>query len=111
MYSDRWSPGLRQGDVIGEIFFPALGAEMQTLSKTTSVAEHVPAAAPQNVLVKGDQRHAIVISHDCEFNENKRNRLLLARLEDVPGNLDDAAREALRASNNVEARSHANQDI
>ena len=44
--------------------------------------------APIDVVqVAGEQRFIIVLSHDCEFNTNKRNRLLVARLENLPGNL------------------------
>jgi hypothetical protein len=48
-----------------------------------------------------------VISHDCEFNERKRNKLLVARLQGVQGNLSDEDRQALRDSNDVQARSDA----
>src|SRR4051812_14341204 len=111
MYSDRWSPGLRQGDVLGKVFFPALGAQFQTVSTTASVVGGLSMPAIENVLVKGEQRFAIVISHDCEFNEDKRNRLLLARLESVPGNLKEDQLIALRASNDVESRSQAKEKV
>jgi hypothetical protein len=111
VYSDLWSPELRQGDVIGKIFFPTLGSQFQTVLTARSL---VAAPAPTKlevVQVPGDRRFAVVISHDCEFNEGKRNRLLVARVENVPGNLTDQQRQELRASNDVEAQANAGKDI
>ena len=53
----------------------------------------------------------MVISHDCEFNEAKRNKLLVARLQGVQGNLTEEQRGDLRQSNDVEARAQAKLDV
>jgi hypothetical protein len=47
---------------------------------------------------------AVIVSHDCEFNEGKRNKLLLARLQSVPRNLSPEQLEDLRQSNDIETR-------
>jgi hypothetical protein len=110
LYSDRWSPGLRQGDVIGEIFFPSLAAQVQTVTTTRSLIENV--SGPIEVVqVGGDRRYGVVLSHDCEFNEAKRNRLLVARVEGMPGNLGEEEIEGLRASNDVRAVAAEGKDV
>ena len=43
-----------------------------------------------------DQKLVVVVSHDCEFNEGKRNKLLVARIENIPGNLTSEQQEDLR---------------
>lgn len=53
----------------------------------------------------------VVVSHDCEFNDRKRNKLLVARLQRIQGNLTLEQREALRASNDVGARAAANLPV
>lgn len=52
-----------------------------------------------------------VLSHDCEFNERKRNKFLVARLQNMPGNLSGDERAALFASNDVRARVEANEPV
>lgn len=52
-----------------------------------------------------------VVSHDCELNEDKRNKLLIARLQNVQGNLTEAQIEALWASNDVVARVEADETV
>ncbi len=109
MYTDRWSPGLRQGDIIGEIFFPSLGKELRVVSTTQTLTTGGKAAAGSidQVFADVERRYIAVVSHDCEFNEEKRNKLLVARIQNVPGNLKGAERDALRASNDVDAQAAA----
>lgn len=112
MYTNRWSRDrLRQGDVIGKVFVPAVGATVRPVAKAQSLTSVSSTQPLQEVIVAGDWRYIAVISHDCEFNENKRNRFLVARIERVPGNLDVNERHALRASNDVEARAVASEDV
>lgn len=54
------------------------------------------------VVVPTDSKFVVVVSHDCEFNEGKRNKLLVARVEGVPGHLTAEQRDDLRGSNDVE---------
>ena len=63
------------------------------------------------VVIGGDWRFVAVVSHDCEFNEGKRNKFLVARIERVPGNLTDEQRIDLRESNDVEARADAEKTV
>jgi hypothetical protein len=108
--SDRWSPGLRQGDVLGEIFFPSLAARVGVTVSVRSLVEE--ASGPIEVVqVQGTKKFVIVLSHDCEFNEDKRNRLLVARIDSVPTNLTEEERQSLRESNDVEARAAAGKAV
>ena len=104
MYADRWSPGLRQGDVLGTVFLPLLGSDFKIVAPRGSLTEGLPEQPIQEIIIGGENRFVVVVSHDCEFNEDKRNKLLVARLQNVPGNLSDEERADLRESNNAEAR-------
>jgi hypothetical protein len=104
VYLDCWSPGLRQGDIVGKISLPLLGAKFEVLAGAQSLVAPPPDQAPKRVVVETTETLVVVISHDCEFNERKRNKLLVARLQRTQGNLTPEQREALRASNDVEVR-------
>jgi hypothetical protein len=107
VYSDRWSPGLRQGDVVGEIALPLLGTSFEILAGSQSLVAPLSPGAQKKVVVAATDTLVVVVSHDCEFNEGKRNKLLVARLQRIPGNFTPDQRADLRASNNVEARVEA----
>lgn len=111
MYADRWSPALRQGDILGPVPIPLLGTRFEIISESRSLTEEVSASAKGKVIIEADYSHVAVISHDCEFNENKRNKLLVARLQRLPGNLTDERTIAVWASNNVEARAESGESI
>lgn len=55
----------------------------------------------------------MVVSHDCEFNDGKRQFFLAARLELLPQNMinDNAAMEEMRAGNDYLARSVSGNPI
>ena len=110
MYSTRWSPGLRQGDIVGPLILPTI-SQLRALSDVGSLTSSVAQQPVTHFVVPGEKRYVAVVSHDCEFNEDKRNRLLVARLENVPGNLGTEQRTALRESNDVEARAAAHQSV
>jgi hypothetical protein len=107
LYSERWSPGLRQGDIVGEIAFPSFGAELQVMSTTQSLVPGTAGQSIQQVFAPVELRYVAIASHDCEFNEEKRNKLLVARIQNIPGNLTDDEVVALRASNDFEAQAAA----
>jgi hypothetical protein len=94
---------LRQGDIVGPIFLPLLARDITILGTTPTLTSHAPEQSFAHVVVPVEKRLTAVVSHDCEFNEEKRNKLLVARIQEVPGNLTDEERERLRASNDVEA--------
>jgi hypothetical protein len=96
---------------VGRIFFPYLGAEVQTLATTRSLVEEVAGAPTERVIVPGDRRFVVIVSHDCEFNVGKRNRLLVARIEPVPGHLKPEQLDDLRESNDVRARAAAGKTV
>jgi hypothetical protein len=111
VYSDRWSPRLRQGDIIGPIPLPLMGKDVGIGFRSPSLI--APAAGEQELTVTIPAAKVVVtvISHDCEFNEQKRNKLLVARLQGVQGNLTEEQRQALRDSNDVQARSDSGLDV
>jgi hypothetical protein len=111
MYAPLWSPGLRQGDIVGKIFTPTFSGDTRPIGAPQSIASDVQAQAMESAIIHGESRYAMVVSHDCEFNEGKRNRVLLARIESVQGNLSPEQREALRLSNNVLARAEAELEV
>lgn len=56
-------------------------------------------------------KYVAVVSHDCEFNEGKRDRLLVARMSSVDKRWDEERLESLRQSNDVEARHEAGEEV
>ena len=111
MYSERWSPRLRQGDILGPLPLPLLGTQFEVVAPTRSLTSGIETSAGGKIIIDAENVVVAVISHDCEFNDDKRNKLLVARLQNVPGNLDSEQREALRGSNDVAARVEADEAI
>src|SRR4051794_36156061 len=98
MYEVRWSPHLRQGDSLGPLLFPLASAKLVYYTAPGSWLAP-PSGAAGGVQVPASARHAAVVSHDCEFNEGKRNYLALARIESVDRRMDaDALGEFRRAN-------------
>lgn len=104
MYSELWSRGLRQGDVVGKIALPLLGTEFEVVAPSRSLVEPPVSGLPPRILVPSDSCFIVVVSHDCEFNEGKRNKLLVARLQSMPGHFTPDQKQDLRVSNDLEAR-------
>lgn len=104
MYSDLWSPTLRQGDIVGPLHVPSVRKDLQIVTAaaggvaTSSGGSH----AVKQALVDVKQAHVAVMSHDCEFNDGKRNRFLVAVLQSIPGNLTSERIDELVSSNNIE---------
>lgn len=112
MYSARWSPRLRQGDILGPIPLPLMGTDFGVVFRTKSLIDPTAGGDQQlSVTIPAARVVAAVVSHDCEFNERKRNKLLVARLQSVQGNLSDNERQALRESNDVQARADADLTV
>ena len=111
MYADKWSPGLRQGDILGPIPLPLLGTNFDVVFEAKSLVAPAAGDGKLWVTIPAERVVTTVISHDCEFNEGKRNKLLVARLQKPQGNLTDDQRQALRDSNNVQARADAGLDV
>lgn len=107
MYSAKWSPGLRQGDILGPIPLPLMGNSFGlVITSNTLIAPEV-GDEKFSVTIEAQKVVVTVISHDCEFNEGKRNKLLVARLQKPQGNFTEQERQDLRDSNDVQARSDA----
>jgi hypothetical protein len=111
MYSERWSPGLRQGDIFGRVPYPLTrSAQRQRVSVTGGFAAR---AEDQELghLVKTDHRYVMVLSHDCEFNEDKRLQFLVARVEELSAKLTPAELSLLKDGNDIEAASAAGKQV
>ncbi len=111
MYALRWSSGLRQGDILRDVLFPSLAAQYKVISTETSFTTIESAKPTESMIVGAERQFVAVVSHDCEFNEGKRNRLLLARIETIPKHLTPEQLDALRASNDIHARAEAGLDV
>ncbi len=111
MYSPVWSPRLRQGDIVGPLFLPTLGKNFQWVTPGTSLTGTLADQKAGKVLIDGEYHLLAVVSHCCEFNEGKRNKFLVARLQSPPGNLTAEQMEALEKSNDVEARAEEKESI
>lgn len=107
MYSERWSPRLRQGDILGPIPLPLMGTDFTVGFRARSLIDPTSDDTELTVTIPAAKVLATVVSHDCEFNEGKRNKLLVARLQRVQKNLTVEQLEDLRNSNDVQARSDA----
>jgi len=103
VYSDLWSSRLRQGDIVGPIILPLISKDITIVAAAPKLTGLAPEQAFTQIIMPAESRLAAILSHDCEFNEEKRNKLLVARIQNVPGNLSEEERERLRASNDVEA--------
>ena len=111
MYSDSLSPGLWQGDVLGPVFVPAMASEIRFLPRAQPVTSMTEEQRPEEAIIRGSWRFVAVVSHECEFNADKRTRFLVARIQAVPRDLTPERRVALRESNDVEARARAGQEV
>jgi hypothetical protein len=55
--------------------------------------------------------YAMVVSHDCEFNEGKRDQFLAARTRHLDPRLTEEELEELRSGNNAAARAEAGEAV
>jgi len=111
VYADLWTRArLRQGDVIGPLVLPVVDKTLSFIGAASSLTQPAAEQDLVQLISRGESRFVVVVSHDCEFNEAKRNKLLVARLQDVPGNLSPEERQRLRESNDFEAVLQADPD-
>jgi hypothetical protein len=76
---------------------------------TTGIAEP-SGGAVQKMLVPAKPRYVVIASHDCEFNDGKRDRIVVARLMAVPQHQAHQV-DTLRLSNDIEARHMADEPV
>jgi len=110
VYSDLWSPTLRQGDVLGPLHLPLIGNNHEVIATLPDIASETVGTA-ERMILPASRRYVVIVSHDCEFNEGKRDRVLLARIQSpqkVPTAPDIGV---LRASNDVDARNAAKASV
>lgn len=96
---------------MGPFALPLLGKNFDLTVRAQSLTGAVTTTAVGKVLIDAAEVFAAIVSHDCEFNEGKRNKVLVARLQGVPKHLTPEEVEALKASNDVTARVAADEDI
>lgn len=96
---------------MGPLALPLLGKNFELMATGESLTGTVTTTAVGKVLIDAGSVFAAIVSHDCEFNQDKRNKFLVARLQGVQGNLTAEEAEALHASNDVVARVGAGEDI
>lgn len=110
MYSPKWSPTLRQGDVIGPLPTPMVGNEQKVVMATADPLK--PPDTPANQWIfSAPMKHVVVASHDCEFNEDKRDRLIVARLSSTDPRWSEEKLDELRLSNDIEGRHQADEKV
>jgi len=112
MYAESWSPRLRQGDVFGQIYYPlSKQAGFQRVSGETSLSVDLADGTPTHLMVSGTPRYAVIVSHDCEFNEGKREWFLVARLQGLPKNMPAKELEELQSGNDYAAMAREGRPI
>jgi len=87
-----------------------LGREFKTIGTSRSLSS-IEGQDHKEVILQGDYYHLAIVSHCCEFNEGKRAKFLVARLQTVRGDLSSEQLEAVRLSNDIEARAEAGEAI
>ena len=110
MYSELWSTRLRQGDIVGPVSIPFLGKQHQVLTTVDTLGGTIPTEI-QSVVVPVKPKYVAIVSHDCEFNEAKREYILLARIQRIDPRMKPEEIEAVRLSNDVRGRHEAKQQV
>jgi hypothetical protein len=110
VYADRWSPGLRQGDVLGKVPFPLAKSGFRGLPDVGGLSG-TGAGAPTQFLIEGNPRYVMVVSHDCEFNEGKRTHFTVARIDSIDARTSDDELDILRLGNDVQRAAEEGKTI
>ena len=111
MYYDRWSPGLRQGDILIDIPFPILPRKQIQVLVPGGLTLSVPQGTQGVTSVDAPLQIVMVLSHDCEFNEGKRLHFTVARVEGVSGKTTKEELDSLRMGNDVQAAAAGDNPI
>jgi len=90
---------------------PWLGKKFSVLLGQQSSLTAPPTGAVGQILIDATETHVAVVSHDCEFNEGKRSKFLVARVQRQRGDLSSEQLEAFRASNDVQQRVAAGEQV
>ena len=105
-----WSQRLRQGDVFGLIDYPSAKAGLQRATSPAAHPAHGELADPKLAIMACSARYAVVVSHDCDFNEGKREYFLAASIHELdPRDRKPERLEKLRLDNDAHRHSPANQ--
>jgi hypothetical protein len=98
LYATRWSQTLRQGDVIGPLPFPKLQKVPQLIARPQGWEQD--AQVLTGMEYQAVEEYCMVISHDCEFTEAKRDRFIVARIQDIDERWPSEKKALLLKSNN-----------
>ena len=97
MYASRWSQTLRQGDIIGPLPFPKVQKTAQLIARPKGWDQDAEILA--GLEYQAAEEYCMVISHDCEFTEAKRERFIVARIQDINDRRSAEDKALLLASN------------
>jgi hypothetical protein len=90
---------LRQGDVCGPILYPKFKNAPQQVIRPQGWT--IEAEANDTLELPAEQRHVVIVSHCCEFNEAKRGQFLVARVQSFGQGIPDGDRAVIRAANDA----------
>jgi hypothetical protein len=110
LWSPLWSHRLRQGDIFGLIDYPSAKAGISRGTSPPGAPVHTKIDKPNMAIMVSSPRYALVISHDCDFNEGKRDFFLAASIHELDRRDRKPERlEKLRRDNNARSHTPANQ--
>lgn len=98
MYATRWSQTLRQGDIIGPLPFPKLQKIPQLVARPQGWEQD--AQILTGLDYQAAEEFCMVMSHDCEFTEARRDRFVIARIQDIDDRWPAEKKALLLKSNN-----------
>jgi hypothetical protein len=94
--------------VVGKVPFPLPAKQARFVSSGGATGLGLRAV---EALVPTKDEYVAIVSHDCEFNEEKRKHFLVARIDDVSSKLTDEELEQLFRGNDIEAASAADEQF
>lgn len=101
---------MRQGDVFGLVDFPSAKAGIQRGFSPATAPTHAAIEVPNVAIMASSARYALVVSHDCDFNEGKRDFFLTASVHDLtPQDKKPERLAKLRLDNDADRHTSANQ--
>jgi hypothetical protein len=110
VYADRWSQRLRQGDVIDRLLLPTIGKSYDVISKGSGFSGTADSPV-KKLVIDGEEHFWVVVSHCCEFNEDKRNKFLVARMQTIRGDYTPEQIAEVRESNDIKVPTADGRDI
>lgn len=88
---------MRQGDIIGPLPFPKVQKRPQLIARPDTWEQD--AGVLSSLEYAAGEEYCMVISHDCEFTEAKRERFIVARIQEIDKRWSDEKMALLLKSN------------